>query len=269
MSEFRKRTLSGIVYVAVVVACIFIHPVASLVLLSAIYVVGMTELKHLNQDSNHASLYNTAIIGGLVMLVGHYVFASENQRLLTLLFTTLIFILFVQHLFSKNSEESNDSLKNVVFSTLYLWLPLAMAIYLMYAELKWQPFVLFSLFVFIWANDTFAYLFGKWLGKHKLLPRISPKKTIEGFVGGLLGTVSIAYLVSTGYTEFNTAQWCIIGAIVSISGTIGDLFQSSLKRTAGVKDSGNILPGHGGILDRLDSFFFAAPATYFYILIFT
>jgi phosphatidate cytidylyltransferase len=239
-----------------------------LLLLSVIFVGGLAELKHLNNDEKRAPLYITASLIGIIFLFAHHFFTGEFQSFLPLLFTALVFALFIHHLFLKNSENSFDRLKSVIFSTTYLWLPLALAINLSYYGGKWQPFVVLSLFIFIWANDTFAYLFGKWLGKHKLLERISPKKSIEGFVGGLIGTVAIGYIISTMNDELTIWQWCIFAALISISSTIGDLFQSSLKRSAGVKDSGTILPGHGGILDRLDSFFFAAPMAYFYLIIF-
>ncbi len=114
-------------------------------------------------------------------------------------------------------------------------------------------------------NDTFAYIVGKSIGKHKLLEKISPKKTIEGFIGGIIFTVLASYIIAKYYIqikEVNTFIWIIIALIVSIFGTIGDLIESKFKRIAGVKDSGKIMPGHGGVLDRLDSIIFAAPIVY-------
>lgn len=112
----------------------------------------------------------------------------------------------------------------------------------------------------IWCNDTFAYICGKFLGKHKLYEKISPKKTIEGFIGGLFFT-QIAALILFKYINIQSSVffWIFIGLTVSVIGTIGDLVESKYKRQAGIKDSGSIMPGHGGILDRLDSILFAAP----------
>lgn len=112
----------------------------------------------------------------------------------------------------------------------------------------------------IWCNDTFAYICGKLLGKHKLYEKISPKKTIEGFVGGLIFT-QIAAVIIFKYTDIQASLpfWLLIGLGISVIGTIGDLVESKYKRQAGIKDSGSIMPGHGGILDRLDSILFAAP----------
>jgi phosphatidate cytidylyltransferase len=120
----------------------------------------------------------------------------------------------------------------------------------------------------IWCNDTFAYLVGKSIGKHKLLERVSPKKTIEGFIGGIVFTLLASILISQFYTFFSVTLWIISALIISIFGTLGDLVESKFKREAGVKDSGNIMPGHGGILDRLDSAIFVIPFLYIFYLIY-
>ncbi|MGB5982161.1 MAG: CDP-archaeol synthase [Nonlabens sp.] len=130
-----------------------------------------------------------------------------------------------------------------------------------------EPELIISIFAIIWINDSFAYVFGKNFGKHKLMKRISPKKTVEGFVGGLvmamMGGVGIYfYLSHLGYTSYRVWDWMIIAFVVAFFGTIGDLIQSKIKRQAEVKDSGSIMPGHGGIFDRMDSIIFAAPFAY-------
>ena len=124
------------------------------------------------------------------------------------------------------------------------------------------------MFIMIWCNDTFAYLVGKSFGKHKLLERVSPKKTIEGFIGGIVFTIIASIIISQFYTFFNVTLWIISALIISIFGTLGDLVESKFKREAGVKDSGNIMPGHGGILDRLDSVIFVIPFLYIFYLIY-
>ena len=136
---------------------------------------------------------------------------------------------------------------------------------------NYNPKIIIGLFILIWTNDTFAYIVGKSMGKHKLFERISPKKTIEGFLGGILFAVFAGYLISKLYikaspkfSEKSILIWCIIALIVGIIGTIGDLIESKFKRIAGVKDSGKIMPGHGGILDRLDSVIFVAPFVFLF-----
>jgi phosphatidate cytidylyltransferase len=125
-----------------------------------------------------------------------------------------------------------------------------------------------SVLVLIWVNDSFAFIVGKNFGKRKLFVSVSPKKTIEGFIGGFICALITAYIISISNlnsVDFSLTNWFIIAAIVSIIGTIGDLVESKLKRQANIKDSGTIMPGHGGILDRLDSLLFAAPFVYLYI----
>jgi phosphatidate cytidylyltransferase len=128
----------------------------------------------------------------------------------------------------------------------------------------YNPKIIISIFILIWTNDTFAYIVGKSIGKNKLLEKISPKKTIEGFLGGIFFSVIASYLISKFYTEGSLFIWIIIAIIVSVLGTLGDLIESKFKRIAGVKDSGSLMPGHGGILDRLDSIIFVAPFVYLF-----
>lgn len=140
---------------------------------------------------------------------------------------------------------------------------------------RFVPELIVSVFILMWANDTFAYLIGKNFGKHKLLERISPKKTIEGFFGGLAGSLLAGFVIftviksygSVDPEKYNLKVWFSLGLTVSIFGTIGDLIQSKFKRQAGVKDSGIIMPGHGGMYDRLDSILYASPFIYAFFLI--
>jgi len=122
-----------------------------------------------------------------------------------------------------------------------------------------------SILSIIWVNDSFAFLVGKNFGKHKLFPSVSPKKTVEGLLGGLVFSLLAGLFISKYQTDFSLINWLIIALIVSILGTVGDLVESKFKRQADIKDSGTIMPGHGGVLDRLDSLLFAAPFVYLYI----
>lgn len=126
-------------------------------------------------------------------------------------------------------------------------------------------FIVFLLIFSTWASDTFAFAFGKWLGKNKLCPQISPGKTQEGALGGFVGTIIVAVIFSLIF-KFSLLHAFALGIIIAVMAPLGDLVESILKRVCGVKDSGNIIPGHGGILDRFDSLLFAAPAVYVYLL---
>jgi len=122
-----------------------------------------------------------------------------------------------------------------------------------------MPNIIIGIFILIWSNDTFAYIVGKCFGKRKLLERISPKKTVEGFVGGLTGAICASFVIFHYIGHFNLYIWITLAVIASVFGTIGDLIQSKFKRQAGVKDSGILIPGHGGLYDRLDSMIYASP----------
>jgi phosphatidate cytidylyltransferase len=128
---------------------------------------------------------------------------------------------------------------------------------------------LYTVLLSVWAGDTLAYLGGRLLGRHKMAPATSPGKTWEGFVFGTAATVFVAFVAMYKQHFLSIPQSIVLGVILAIAGPLGDLFESLLKRDAGVKDSGTLLGGHGGMLDRLDAFFFAAPAAYFAILAFT
>ena len=121
------------------------------------------------------------------------------------------------------------------------------------------------LFILLWSSDTFAYVWGRLLGKNKLLPKVSPGKTIEGFMGGLVTTVGVGYVLSLYWPALSTTQWLVSAALISTFGVVGDLIESALKRQRGVKDSGNLMPGHGGMLDRFDGLLLAAPVYFVFL----
>ncbi|MBT0526826.1 phosphatidate cytidylyltransferase [Riemerella anatipestifer] len=157
----------------------------------------------------------------------------------------------------------------LIFAVIYTVIPFSFALGLP-TFIKGLPesfsMEVFWMFVLIWSSDSFAYIFGRLLGRHKMAPKISPKKTWEGFIGGVLSTMLLGFFIEQNYTELR-GNWILVGVLVSVFAPMGDLLESQLKRTFGVKDSGNIIPGHGGILDRLDSFMVCAPVLYLYFAI--
>jgi len=170
----------------------------------------------------------------------------------------LIGFLILFFMFKKNAN-ANYLLSGIG----YVALSLGLMVQLRYQSLLLPVILIFS----IWINDSMAYLTGSFIGKTKIAPSISPKKTIEGTIGGILFTLVIVFIWGINTSWFPVWQWLVIGAIASIVGTIGDLVESKLKRMADVKDSGNIMPGHGGALDRFDSLLFAAPFAFLFALL--
>ena len=264
-SEFITRAIWGFVYAAVVLSAVYFHPLGLLALLVVIWVGGSTELKHLLGNTENKPLLNTTLVLGVMLLWVHQSFTQDFQNHLPAFLAFLTTGIITHFILSPGSEKSSQPLQKSIFSIIYLLLPLALAINIAYTNGFWQPKLLLALFFFLWANDTFAYMSGMALGKHKLIERLSPKKSIEGFIGGLIGTLAIAYVISLFWVELSLFGWLGYAVVASVFGTLGDLLESALKRAAGVKDAGNLIPGHGGILDRLDSFLFAAPITYFYL----
>ena len=187
-----------------------------------------------------------------------------NYNLSEILALSLIIIATIT-LFRFSSELYYDEGK-LIFTVIYVSLPFGFALGLpkFYdGTFTWEVFLLF---VLIWSSDSFAYFTGRLFGKHKMAPKISPKKTWEGFVGGVIFTLILGYFIEQKFPDLR-GNWIIVGFLVSVFAPIGDLVESQLKRTFGVKDSGNIIPGHGGVLDRLDSFIIAAPVVYLYFIL--
>jgi len=145
---------------------------------------------------------------------------------------------------------------------------MAMATFFAFFKGDFDPKLILYILSIIWVHDILAYFVGKNFGKTKMMPSISPKKTIEGFLGGVAGAILMSLLIGTFDNTFSLRNWLSIGLVVSIFASSGDLFESWLKRMAGVKDSGRILPGHGGVLDRFDAFFFTVPPLMLIILFF-
>ena len=187
-----------------------------------------------------------------------------NYNLSEILALSLIIIATIT-LFKFSSELYYDEGK-LIFTVIYVSLPFGFALGLprfFDGTFTWEVFMLF---VLIWSSDSFAYFTGRLIGKHKMAPKISPKKTWEGFAGGVFFTLILGYFIEQKFPELR-GNWMVIGFLVSVFAPIGDLVESQLKRTFGVKDSGNIIPGHGGVLDRLDSFIIAAPVVYLYFIL--
>ncbi len=260
MNELVKRAFFGLIYVLVVVFSLQTYG-GTVVLLGLFMILGLKEfsaLVHLN--------FKTALLPALFLYLTSFLYHHSSNievktQKIALGFTLLVlFIPFIYFILGKLNQ---TVLSNLYLSIFYLAIPFALA-------LGMPGQLLLAIFIIIWASDSFAYLVGKYLGKHKLAEKISPKKTIEGFIGGLAGSLVTGYIIyvyTNWFQMLNLGQFFILIFIIVIFGTLGDLLESRFKRLANVKDSGQIIPGHGGILDRLDSFIFALPFVYIFLLI--
>lgn len=202
-----------------------------------------------------------------------YIFAKRyfehsfyfNFNLSEILALSLILIASIT-LFRFKDELYFDSGK-LIFTVIYVALTFGFSLGLpSYDYFGGFSLEVLMLFILIWSSDSFAYFTGRLFGKHKMAPKISPKKTWEGFAGGVVLTLILGFFIEQYYPELR-GNWMLVGFLVSVFAPLGDLVESQLKRSFGVKDSGNIIPGHGGILDRLDSFIICAPVIYLYFLL--
>lgn len=258
MKELLTRTLSGAVLVAVIVFCVLFSTWSMAVLSMVIIVVGTYEMGRLQHIEDKWLLIVVELI-----VVGFFLSYLVYGAL------KLVFVMapFLLALFSKKYDFK--TIAAFVFGSMaYLGLPCAFMVVMHTSPFSnMGPNMVLLVFVLLWANDTFAYLTGRLLGKHKLFERISPGKTIEGSIGGLVLTM-VGIIIFSRCVDWLSLKTAIgMGLIAVVFGTLGDLCESMLKRQAGVKDSGNLIPGHGGILDRFDSVLFAIPFVYVFLLL--
>jgi phosphatidate cytidylyltransferase len=269
MGETLKRAISGAVYVLLLLASILYSTESFLILFGIFLIISIYEFCNLVQVNKTIPLISGTTIFVLIILISNYSnFKAEDIQLLDIVLlaiTLLISIKCVVFLFDNSLQKISNSSK-YMYLLGYITLPFIFITKISFGIKNYNPKIIIGLLILIWTNDTFAYIVGKSIGKHKLFEKISPKKTIEGFFGGLIFAIFAGYLISmylikpsTQFSDKSILIWMIIAAIVGVMGTIGDLIESKFKRIAGVKDSGKIMPGHGGVLDRLDSVIFVAP----------
>jgi phosphatidate cytidylyltransferase len=269
MDETLKRAISGAVYILLLLASILYSTESFLILFGVFLIISLFEFCNLIQINKLIPVVAGTSLYVLVTFFSNYneSKSSDIQTLdiLLLASTLLISIKCIVFLFDNNIQ-SVSTLSKYLYLLGYITLPFVFITKISFGVNDYNPKIIIGLFILIWTNDTFAYIVGKSMGKHKLFEKISPKKTIEGFFGGLIFAIFAGYLISmylikpsTQFSDKSILIWMIIAAIVGVIGTIGDLIESKFKRIAGVKDSGKIMPGHGGVLDRLDSVIFVAP----------
>jgi len=211
------------------------------------------------------------LIGSLLFVFGNILNVEDLPSIIIFeyvgvaLFLT-IFMSFASILFAKK-EEVISHLGKIFLTIIYIVVPFTLMVQIPFlnTEYSYVNTIILGVFILIWTNDTFAFLIGKNFGKHKLLERISPNKTIEGFVGGMVFTFIASLILARVFSSLSLDKWIVIAGIVSVFGVLGDLIESMFKRQAGVKDSSNFIPGHGGFLDRFDSVIFAAPFIFIYL----
>jgi phosphatidate cytidylyltransferase len=269
MNNFTKRLIFGAIYVGVLTFGILFSKISFISLFFALMLVTLYEF---------TTIINLKSVFPYIIAVLLFIFANVlnvkdiPSRLLSDYAGIALFLsffgAFISILFAKKDEVVSH-LGKIFLSIIYIAVPFTLIAQIPFInnEFTFVNTTILGVFILIWVNDSFAYLIGKNFGKHKLLERISPNKTIEGFVGGMVFTFIGGYILSLYFTKMTMVNWLVFAAIVSIFGVLGDLIESMFKRQAGAKDSSNFIPGHGGFLDRLDSVIFAAPFIFIYLLV--
>ncbi|HOK37065.1 MAG: phosphatidate cytidylyltransferase [Bacteroidales bacterium] len=272
LKNLKTRIITGALYVIISLALVLINQYTLLAFCIISYVWLTIELKRFIQRTNiRISLIFPLMIGLFALLIAFLNIYYNISFTLFLLMIIPIYGIFIHELFILR-ENSLQSIAHTLFFLIYPLLPILLTIYLssgsFYGQsVNYSPGILVFTMVQIWIFDSMAYIFGVSLGKHRLYEKVSPKKSWEGFIGGFVITLIIGILVGYYSSLIIVIDSIFISIIVSVFGTFGDLVESLFKRNINLKDSGNTLPGHGGLLDRLDSFIFVIPWIFLYFLV--
>lgn len=276
MGEFWKRTIFGVMFAIIVLGCLYLGGMFAAIMLAAVVMIGSTEIANLYSKHDGIAIKKTLQIMSVMLFVFLATFAESPDTMEGSIFIAPIFfnIPLLIALFSKKHDYTKV-IGSVWLSMIFVAFPCGIMMmfyneYFIGTDQGWL-LLIFSI-ILIWVNDIFAYLTGVSIGRHKLFERISPKKTIEGSIGGAVFTMLFAYLLNRFVLNvfffdnyLNDIQVLFLALGIVVFGTLGDLTESMMKRHAGVKDSGNLIPGHGGILDRFDATFMAIPFVFIYL----
>ena len=263
MNETLKRALSGAVYIILLLGCILHSKMSLAILFGTFLLIAVYEFSKIATINFKISL----LVSGLAYFL---LWNKDSNTIINNFITITSILISIRLLFFlfQNKETPFNIVTKYLFLFGYIIFPFVLINYIPMGIKGYNPKILISILILIWTNDTFAYVVGKSLGKNKLFPKVSPKKTIEGFIGGMIFSILSSYLLANFFLEAKIIYiWIIIAIIVSVFSTLGDLIESKFKRQAGIKDSGNIMPGHGGILDRLDSIIYVVPFINLFYLI--
>ena len=269
MNNLKKRTLSGIIFIALITGSLlagsWYFGILFLVAAAACQIEFYRMVKH-------ANVYPSKIAGittGVILFGVSFAIASgkiDSNAIFILL--PLAIFLFIIELYRKK-DKGTENIATGVLGIIYIALPFSLINFIVFDSAgEYSPELMIALLLLIWTYDTCAYLFGVTLGKHRLFERISPKKSWEGAIGGALATIISSLLYTKFIPDISHIHWVILATLIVVVSTYGDLSESLIKRQFAVKDSGNLMPGHGGLLDRFDSLLFAVPVFICYIKMF-
>lgn len=275
INNFIKRAITGVLFVAILVGCILYNPLSFGILftiISALTIYEFGQLVNMRAEGVNINKMIT-MLGGAYLFLAIMGFCTNEGQEGSKIFIPYVLLLLYMMISELYLKKENPILNWAysMFSQLYIGLPFAMLNILAfnydptYSSVSYNPILPLSIFIFLWLNDTSAYCIGSLIGKHRLFERISPKKSWEGSIGGGVVAIGVSFVLAHYFPFMSMWEWAGLALVVVIFGTWGDLTESLLKRQLHVKDSGTILPGHGGMLDRFDSALMAIPAAVAYI----
>ena len=268
MNNFLQRTITGSVFVAVIIASIWWGPLSFQLLFLLAAIMALREFYTLMSSSECQPFHTGGMVVGILtyLIISGYSSGYFPLNFLVLLLPAAA-ILFFSELYRRKSRPFINIAVSIS-GILYTVIPFALLTSLSFIPGYYHKGLLLGYFVLLWSSDTFAYVWGSLFGRNRLFERISPKKSWEGSILGTLSTMAIAWLISGLFSEIALQHWLVMALIICVTGTLGDLTESLLKRSLGIKDSGNILPGHGGLLDRFDALLLSVPFVIAYLVLF-
>jgi phosphatidate cytidylyltransferase len=267
MNNILIRALSGAVFVALVIGSLSYSLYATVICIGLFTVLALNEFYNLFKESKTVSISPAlgTFVGFSIFALFALHFLHFIPQITLVLAFPLLFLSMIAELWLKK-ENPLLNLGALFLGFVYVVLPFVLMIFMHSRTI--ESYILIFMFLLIWTNDTFAYLTGRWLGKTKLIERISPNKTWEGTIGGIVMTFVIGLIIAF-FNDQNYLFWVISAAIIAPGAIYGDLLESLFKRSLNIKDTGNIMPGHGGILDRFDAVLFTVPFFFCWWLFYT
>jgi phosphatidate cytidylyltransferase len=270
LKNLLQRTISGLIYLIIIIGSLFVGKLAFGAVLLFMGILALIEFSQLSNGSWRTLYTYFVLSAGAIIFILSFLAAS---RVIPLYWLTLLLLvpvlLFITAIYSLKQNVVNK----IAISFLgiaYIIIPLALINYIIFPNSNNNEYthrVILGILSLVWVNDTGAYIVGMPFGRHKLFPRVSPKKSWEGFAGATVFTLLASFWLNRVFGDLSKTDWIILGCIVSVFGVYGDLAESIIKRDVNKKESGNLIPGHGGILDRIDSLLFVIPVSFLYMII--
>ncbi|RXF71900.1 phosphatidate cytidylyltransferase [Arcticibacter tournemirensis] len=261
----KTRAITGFFFVLVMLSAVLLGEITFSIFFLVLSLLSLNEFYQLVKTEETRPVRAGGILLGLSIFVPvtlHFIYGYNIHWIL--ISVPVSVLICISELFRKEKKPFH-SIAYTFFGVLMVIVPFSFYTAAAFSNGEYSFHYSLGFLLLLWASDTGAYLFGIKLGKNKLFERHSPKKTWEGFFGGMITSLAVAFILSTQFTELSSLNWAVISFLIVVGGTFGDLFESMLKRSMNVKDSGSLLPGHGGLLDRFDGLLLSAPLVYVYL----